>query len=474
MFPDQLNMDLVTEMTMASFIEAAKIVPRDRWMPGKKLKVLMVGYNGARNTGADVRVEAMMRQFYHVLGAENVHFGIMTLDASHSSIYYRPPTELIQFSSVFFRDLFGASCAHHTAVLSEGSCFKSKFANALTTFFFGAAGIMKAQGKPCIAYGSEAGAMDDVLKGFVKHYCDQAYIISRTEPSRRIVEELGLEGTIGTDTAWTFEPGPAAAARDLLAKHGWDGKKPVVGVAVINPFYWPVKPDLVKFLRMKMAGQKRPDNYDKWYFFSTSDERSRQFDGYLDGIAAALDAFVDRHGVFPIVIGMERLDHGPCLELQKRLKHPAPVFCSEDYNGYELTAVLWQLAMLVTSRYHARVLSMPGGVASGAISMDERLENLLMESGHLDDFYLKAGDPELGAKLPPLMEKLWAEREAVKDQILRKIPGYLHKMALMGKEYKEFLRRYFPELVLKPDPEGILGYLPPLHPALERIMALYG
>lgn len=31
----------------------------DEWTPGARLKILLVGYNGARNTGADARVVAL-------------------------------------------------------------------------------------------------------------------------------------------------------------------------------------------------------------------------------------------------------------------------------------------------------------------------------------------------------------------------------------------------------------------------------
>ena len=40
-----------------------------RWEPGEKLKILFAGYNGTRNTGSDVRVQEMIRQVRHVLGA---------------------------------------------------------------------------------------------------------------------------------------------------------------------------------------------------------------------------------------------------------------------------------------------------------------------------------------------------------------------------------------------------------------------
>lgn len=38
----------------------------DEWHKGKPLKVLLVGYNGARNTGADARVVALTRQLERV------------------------------------------------------------------------------------------------------------------------------------------------------------------------------------------------------------------------------------------------------------------------------------------------------------------------------------------------------------------------------------------------------------------------
>jgi hypothetical protein len=40
----------------------------EAWSPGKKLKLLLAGYNGARNTGEEVRVEEIVRQFLRVLG----------------------------------------------------------------------------------------------------------------------------------------------------------------------------------------------------------------------------------------------------------------------------------------------------------------------------------------------------------------------------------------------------------------------
>ena len=50
----------------------------DEWHRGQRLKLLLVGYNGARNTGADARVVALVKQLEEVLGADNVEMTVMT------------------------------------------------------------------------------------------------------------------------------------------------------------------------------------------------------------------------------------------------------------------------------------------------------------------------------------------------------------------------------------------------------------
>ena len=468
--PGISGMDLLTEFLTAACVEASRFSRVERYKKGRKLRILIAGYNGGRNTGADVRVEAIVRQLYHILGEDNIHLGIMTLDKGHSSTYFKPPAELIEFNSIYFRDLLRTANSYHMAVLSEGSLFKSNFANALATFFIGTAGIMKAQGKPCIAYGSEAGHMDTVLRFLAQRYCRDTYVISRSNPSYCIAGDLGFKGALGTDTGWIFQPASEERAGYLLRQAGWNGIDPLIGVAAVNPFYWPVRPNLFRYIKMKLTGQKTADNYDMWYFFSNSAERKAAYEYYLESIAGAVDDFVDRHHAFPVLIGMDRLDREACQDLRKRMKHQGPIYCSTEYNGYDLVAILRRLSMLLTSRYHARVLSMPGGVPSIAISRDERLENLLQETGEVNRFYLPAGDPQLSQKLPGMMERLWIERENVGEKLLGIMPEYLYRMAGMGKTIKQFIKTSFPDIDLKPDPENLLDYLPPLTPELRQIV----
>ena len=70
---DALDPDRVLQEVMNGFIEAAAVkraLDRDQhvWTPGEALKLIFAGYVGTRNTGADVRVEEMIRQIRWVVG----------------------------------------------------------------------------------------------------------------------------------------------------------------------------------------------------------------------------------------------------------------------------------------------------------------------------------------------------------------------------------------------------------------------
>jgi len=279
---------------ISAFSGSAKILPGpcEKWEPGKRLKILLVGYNGARNTGSDVRVAAIAKQVKALFGEEQVQITVMTLDAGTLQGYFDEDVELYSFSSLFPFSLYHACSTHHAAILCEGSTLKSTFANALTLFLCEASGVMAGQGKPCIAYGPEVGTMEPFLERAARQLCRDTYFITRTQESLAALRRLGLHGHAGTDAAWSYDGAvPAQEAEELLRKQGWDGKKPLLGIAVINPFCWPVRASVYKWLRGLAAGNLA-GQYDKWYFFSDSPGRREACRRYIRGFAAGTRAFL--------------------------------------------------------------------------------------------------------------------------------------------------------------------------------------
>src|SRR5207248_9199538 len=113
--------------------------------------------------------------------------------------------------------------------------------------------------------------------------------------------------------------------------------------------------------------------------------------------ANAVDAFRRRRNVFVVLVATERLDARPGQRISEKLGG-VPVLTSDDYNIYELVSILRACHMMVSSRYHGIVTSMPGLVPSAGITMDERIRNLMRERGH-DELLMNVDDPDLGPKL---------------------------------------------------------------------------
>ncbi|MCD8315801.1 MAG: polysaccharide pyruvyl transferase family protein, partial [Eggerthellaceae bacterium] len=267
-----------------------------------------------------------------------------------------------------------------------------------------------------IAYGSEAGDMDAFLEKAVKKMCSDTYFIARTKNSLERIQSLGLTGQLGTDAAWRFASSSKTQwAKDTLKACGWDGHMPLLGIAPINPFWWPVKPALFKWLKAGITGDHSLQ-FQLWYFYSWSDERRRQFENYLDAIADAVNKFTKEHPCFIVILGMERLDADACNKLQARLCAPSAVFLSTDHDGYEMSALLRQLSFLITSRYHARVLSMNAEVPSIAVSMDERLDNIMQDTNMTQYQLIHSDDPELSQKLMNGLNYIDSHEEQIRKE----------------------------------------------------------
>lgn len=413
---------------------------REKWAPGKKLKILFVGYTGARNTGSDVRVAAIVRQVRQLFGADQVQITVMTLDPKTLEGYFERDVELLTFSSLFPLDLFRACAHHHAAILCEGSTLKSTFANALTLFLCEASGIMASQGKPCLAYGAEIGEMEPFLEKAAVRLCRDTYFITRTENSLAALKKLGLHGHAGTDAAWSYDGAIGTSeAEDLLRRQGWDGVKPLLGLAVIDPFCWPVRASPAKWLRSRLTGNLR-GQYDKWYFFSDSPQRREAYEAYIRDIAEAANTFMTEQDAFPVLIGMERVDEKPCRALEARLERSGAMFLSGDSGADIMTGILRRLDLLVTSRYHAAVLSMEGGCPIIALSMDERLDGIMNELGSDRRYLLHTGDTGFAEKLTDAMHTAYSERDAIRNHIQEALPEYQKRLADMGAFMKEYIQ----------------------------------
>jgi polysaccharide pyruvyl transferase WcaK-like protein len=467
-------MDLILEAWVSSNIERAKagwmLGAGKSWQPGEKLKLLFAGYNGTRNMGSDVRVEEILRQIRHILGRERVDFTAMTFDFERSKGYFEN-TAQVRLPDIFPPFLSDEVPRHHGVVACEGSMFKSKFANALTTMMIGSLGIAVAQNKLSIGYGGEAGDMDPLLAKMCGRYCRNSLVITRNEESRTRLRQLGVPTELGTDTAWTFEPRPPEYGRSILRQVGWDGRTPVLVVCPINPFEWPVKASLAKAALHSLTGAYKKSHYRGPYFHNSGPAADRAYEYYLTSIAQAVDAFRKKRNVFVILAATERLDARPAKRISEKLGG-VPIVTSDQYNMYELVSILRACHMMASSRYHGIVTSMPALVLSAGITMDERIRNLMRERGH-EELLTQVDDPDLEPKLLAALETLATEGERIADGIARTVVRNLKVMARMGVFFEEEVQRRYPEFPTRRGEWSWEDYLPPMNASLRQLVAAY-
>lgn len=437
-----------------------------KWEKGEKLKLLFAGYNGTRNTGSDVRVNEMLRQIRHVLGAENVNFSVMTQNFDRTKGYFEG-TRQVHLPDVYPPFLYREVRQNHGVVACEGSMFKSKFANALTTMMIGSLGLASAENKLSVGYGAEAGHMDRLIEDMCGRYVRDSFVITRNPESQAVLGELGISTELGTDTAWTFEPLPAEYGRKALRDAGWDEKTPVLVLCPIHPFVWPVEASIAKYLARVTTGAYKESQYRTVYFHQSGREVDQKFKRYTNAFVKATKAFQQKHRVFTILVAMERLDAVACREIAAQIPG-TPILTSDDYDMYQLVSILRQCAYMVSSRYHGIVTCMPSLVASAGVTMDERIRNLMRERGH-QHLFLTVDDPELEAKLVDMMETLVREADEVQEGIARTVVQNLKVMARMGTIFEDLVRRQYPEFPLRSGVRSWEEYLPPLGETLTRL-----
>jgi polysaccharide pyruvyl transferase WcaK-like protein len=467
--------DVMLESWVSSLIEIANLhgAPKahDAWTPGKQLKLLIAGYNGARNTGEEIRVEEMVRQFRRVLGAGNLRLSVLTLNPEFSRGYYGDATQ-VHLPYVFPPFLYRQVPRYDGVVSSCGAMFMSKFSNVPSIMMIEALSIAAAHGKLSVAYGGEAGAMEPMLARMCRRYCARTLMIVRNEESQTVLQKLGIPSQVGTDTAWTFEPLPAEFGQKALRNAGWDGHQPILVVCPHNPFCWPVRPSLYKTVIRALTNAYGDSHYQSIYFHHSGAMARAAYQRHVAALANAMGAFRKQRGAFAILVGMERLDSDPCQRISERLGG-VPVFTSEQFNAFQLVSILRCCDLLVSSRYHAVVTSMGGLVPSAGVTMDERIRNLMRERGHAH-LVVAADDPELEPKLLAVLERLTMDREAIAAAIGRTVVKNLKAMAQMGVYLEQEVKQRYPNFPAIGGRRSWEDYLPPLGPNLCSLAETYG
>jgi polysaccharide pyruvyl transferase WcaK-like protein len=384
-------------------------------------QVLLVGYNGANNTGAEALLLSDIADVRAVLG-DDALITIPSLNPANLRRYVKegPNLQIVPIPTIYPVALRNLVRKHDLIMLVEGSTYMDTWTSAMLWAYLWTTKCAADMGKPILAYAVDAGKLSDFNRRLVRSQASKTdLIITRAQAAADRLRACGVTAPIETtaDNAFTFRPDD----RD----EGWvertwpEGAGNMVGLAVVDFYQWPVV--------MRPWG-RREDCY-KWpYYYSTSPERRQATEALVDGYAALADCLVTEHGKSVALICMEQLDEPLARKIQQRMSQAgrARVFSSREYNASQMTVLLRSLDFLVTSRYHACVLSLAAQVPQVAVGHDLRLRTIYNELGFKDGFFIDPHMPEPCNAVKTRLEKLFVDSSLERAALRR---GYEEHLA---------------------------------------------
>lgn len=376
-------------------------------------KILLVGYNGANNTGSEARLLAIIDDVRTIFGPE-VLITVPTLNKENLERYLKEDKflKIAPISSIFFFDVRKLVKDHDILLLVEGSCYMDTWTSALLWAFLWATRCANNFKKPSIAYAVDVGHLSSFNRWLVKREASKTnLILTRTELAAQELKKIRVKSPIEitADCAFTFKTEKKEA--EILNELWPKSDSGVVGLAPVDFYLWPVV--------MRPWGKK--ENLYRWpYYYSRSKKKIEGSEQLALKWTKEADRIIEKYGKRVALICMEELDEPLAVSIKNKMKNPemVKIFSSRNYNASQMTNILRGLELLVTSRYHAGVLSLEAQVPQIAIGHDTRLRGFYKEMG-LDNYLLDYMSPEIWNKLTERVNELLEDPKA-QQKILKK------------------------------------------------------
>lgn len=396
----------------------------------KRPKVLLFGYNGANNTGAEAKLLATIEDMRATL--PDAVLTVPSLDVKRLRRYLQetPQLRIVKVPTTYKRTVRRLVRENDLTVLVEGSCYIETFTTALLDAYLWATTCAAEFGKPCVAYAVDSGQVSQASQEKIRAKASRTdLIIMRTYAGAERMRQWGVTAPIevAADTAFLFKTGPEDV--DLLKRELGAG---AVGIAAVDFFLFPVVPRL----------WGRRSRCYKWpYYFAWSPERRKAAARLAQDFAELADWVIEEHDRPVALLCMESLDDDMAEDIRSRMRNPdrTRIFSASRCNASQMASLIRGLDLLVTSRYHAGALSLEGHVPQIAIAHDVRLMDLYGEIG-MSELLFEHEEPNLFPQVKEKAEQLLDDPGEVRERLAHAHEGQVRRARRARELTSEFLK----------------------------------
>jgi polysaccharide pyruvyl transferase WcaK-like protein len=395
-------------------------------------RILVVAYSGANNTGAEALLRADIEDLRTTLEG-NLHITIPALNPENLRRYVGegPDLEIVPVPTIFFETIKQLVHEADMVVLAEGSAYMDTWTSALLWYFLWSTHCAHVEGKPCLAYAVDAGGLSPWNRALVRRVASSTdLIVTRSEAAADRLRSWGVTAPLVStaDNAFTFVPDPDYAG--WLQREWPQAADAPVGLAPIDFFRFPV---------VIRPWSRREDVYRWPYYFSHSRGRRRASEVLARGYAEIADRIVEQHDRPVALIAMEQLDEALCRRIHSEMRRGdrARVFSSREHDASRITWLLRDLRLLITSRYHAAILSLSAAIPQIGLGHDLRLSSLYEELG-LDAFFLRPASSHVFDELNRRIDLLMTEPKHQADALTSGFREHLER----ARENRGLLRSF--------------------------------
>lgn len=404
-------------------------------MTEKQIKVLLVGYNGANNTGSEARLLVIIEELRDIFKGK-AHISVPTLNEKNLRRYLKeePDVHIEPLSPIFFGGIRKLVKESDLVLLAEGSCYMDTWTSALLWAFLYATRCAYNEGTPCVAYAVDSGNLSSFNRYLVKREASKTHlIITRTNRAALELKEIGVTAPIKVTADCAFKFIPNEEDENILQETWPEAGEKLAGLAVVDFNLWPVV--------IRPWGKK--ENLYRWpYYFSRSKARKKKSDELAREWARQADQIIEEHGHKVALICMEEVDEPLARDILDKMENSedARIFSSSEYNASQMTHILRSLNLLVTSRYHAGVLVLEAAVPQIAVGHDTRLKGFYQELGIHKDYLLDSCSPNIWESIQQKVDDLVRNPDKQKETLKKGFQEHLTRSSMNPELLKTFLK----------------------------------